>query len=344
MDQSRINAVLAASEPDRVVAPRSESDGDSGAVLAGKIARQLIAIRSLAEGEEVVLSAMRAASGLDWAALYRPTKAGYQLTRTWRDEELNVPKGLDYERVNLLLDGVRRVGGCSSDLNLGPKLKKAGMVVRLESEFDEGPALMLLGFADAGSRRPVNLRTSETVADVCSAGLTKLELLDRLRSEVFVDFLTNCYNRRGLEEHLGLELVRARRYERPLCLLLLDLDQFKEINDVLGHQAGDYVLRKVGEVLRSAFRTTDRVCRYGGDEFAVIFPETPKDEVVRLAERLRKKIAKLFPDVTIPGVLTPSIGVASYPADASEPEDLIKTADQAMYRAKEAGRNQVVAA
>lgn len=344
MDQSRTNAVLAASDPDRKAAPRSsESVGDNGAAVAGKVARQLIAIRSLPEGEEAVLSAMRAVTGLDWAALYRPGKGGYQLTRTWRDEELTIPKGLDYERVNLLLDGVRRVGGCH-DLNLGPKLKKAGLVVRLESEFDDGPALMLLGFTDAASRRPVNLRTAETVADVCSAGLTKLELLDRLRSEVFVDFLTNCYNRRGLEEHLGVELVRARRYERPLCILLLDLDQFKEINDVLGHQAGDYVLRKVGEVLRSAFRTTDRVCRYGGDEFAVIFPETPKDEVVRLAERLRKKIAKLFPDATIPGVLTPSIGVAAFPADASEPDDLIKTADQAMYRAKEAGRNQVVAA
>ena len=161
---------------------------------------------------------------------------------------------------------------------------------------------------------------------------------------MFIDFVTGCYNRRAFEEHLTVELVRARRYERPLTMILMDLDDFKLVNDGLGHAAGDYTLKRVGEVLRAAFRTTDRVCRYGGDEFAVIFPETPKEEVVRLAERLRRQIAAIFPDQHNPIPISASIGVAGFPFDGAQADDLVQAADRALYRAKLEGRNQVVSA
>lgn len=347
MDHSQSNPVLSDPEPESdalsASSPSPKESPSSVSAQAGVVARELIAIRSLEEGEEHVMEALQKASGLDWSALYRPANDRYQLARSTHANEAKVPMSVEGPTVAALLEDIRRVGSCN-DKDLSPRLRHTRLLVRLDSEFDPRPALIVLGQTEPDESRSIDLRLTEAIAEVCSAGLTKLELIERLRSEIFVDFLTECYNRRALEEHLNVELVRAKRYERPLCLLLLDLDGFKDINDVLGHQAGDYVLRRVGAVLRSSFRTTDRVCRYGGDEFAVIFPETRKDEVVRLAERLRRQLAKLFPDDVIPSGITSSIGVASYPFDAGQSDDLVRIADQAMYRAKQAGRNQVVPA
>lgn len=342
MEQTPRNSVLRLREADL-----TDRDGyvaaDDAAVLAGAVARDMVATRSLEEGEAVAIRALLRASDLGWGAIYRPKGEIYHISQSVHPQSGKLPKTLEPQLAPRLLDGIRRVGGCD-DQDLSPRLKGASLLVRLESEFESNPALLLLGRHGPHVGGEVALRSVEAIADVCSASLKNLELIERLRSEISIDFLTNCYNRRAFEEHLNVELIRAKRYERPLCLLLMDLDEFKEINDVLGHQAGDYVLQRVGETLRAAFRTTDRVCRFGGDEFAVIFPETPKDEVLRLAERLRKHIRALFPDKVIPSPLTSSIGVAAYPLDARRGEDLVKVADQAMYRAKESGRNKVIPA
>lgn len=345
MDHSQTNPVLYLRDADLGAgqATGGAAAADRAAVAAGAVARELVAIRSLEEGENLTIRALQSASGLGWGALYRLDHERYRLARAQHPQVTKLPATLDLNLVLGLLDGVRRVGGCD-EKDLGQRLRGAALLARLESEFELHPNVLLLGSRGPEPRPAVSLRTVEAIADVCSAGLKNLELIERLKSEVFVDFLTHCYNRRAFEEHLTIELVRAKRYERPVCVLLLDLDDFKEINDVLGHPAGDYVLQRVGDALRAAFRTTDRVCRFGGDEFGVIFPETPKEEVLRLAERLRRQISNLFPDAVIPSAITSSIGVASYPLDAGRPEDLVKAADQAMYRAKEDGRNKVVPA
>lgn len=338
-----MNPVLTVADTERGVSDHLGAGPDPSVLLAGTAARQFLAARSLEEAENLAIRVHLEATGLSWGAIYRPADEVYRLSRVVHTEAAKLPRTLNPNLVIGVLEGVRRVGGCD-ERDLGSPLKGALMIVRIDSEFGLQPSILVLGATDPAVRSGVSLRAAEAVAEVSSAGLRNQELVDRLRSEVSVDFVTHCYNRRAFEEHLEVELVRAKRYERPLCLLLVDLDDFKEINDILGHQAGDYVLERVGATLRSAFRTTDRVCRYGGDEFAVIFPETPKEEVLRLAERLRRNISQLFPDSAIPSAITSSIGVASYPLDAVRSADLVKAADLAMYRAKEAGRNKVLPA
>ncbi|MGM0571152.1 MAG: diguanylate cyclase [Pseudomonadota bacterium] len=152
------------------------------------------------------------------------------------------------------------------------------------------------------------------------------------------DHLTHVYNRRGFDRLLKSAIATASRYQRPLSLLFLDIDHFKPVNDQCGHTVGDKLLRQVANLLRQLARESDVVCRWGGEEFAVLVPETALDEAVDLAERLRATIAR---DVASPlGPITVSIGVAQHLSQ--EPEDLlIQRADQALYWAKEKGRNRV---
>ena len=209
----------------------------------------------------------------------------------------------------------------------------------------DGASLLLIGpRADGSEYGDPDLQLLAHVAADLELVLRKADDLDRLRAQAFLDSLTGCYNRRGFDEHLHVELTRAKRYDRPLALMLVDLDAFKRINDKLGHQSGDYVIRRFAELLTNTFRTTDIISRYGGDEFAVIFPETTREEAARLAERIRLLLHRLFPDPQISREVRASFGVAAFPADAALPEDLVASADRALYAAKTAGRDRVVAA
>ncbi len=138
-----------------------------------------------------------------------------------------------------------------------------------------------------------------------------------------------------------MEVARARRYDRPLCLVLLDIDRFKAVNDDFGHEVGDHALQRIGRAVRHTFRSTDSACRYGGEEFALIFPETDKAEGERLAERLRRLVGSLPPTAEVPRSVTASFGVAAFPDDASSIPDLIRAADRALYLAKSNGRDRV---
>lgn len=143
---------------------------------------------------------------------------------------------------------------------------------------------------------------------------------------------------------LGDELARAQRFQRPLSLILLDIDHFKRVNDTYGHLAGDAVIKGLGELLRREARAIDRVCRYGGEEIAVILPEIGLDAAANFAERLRAAVEAQPFDVNAgaPLHITASIGVASFPAHADSAEALVAAADAAMYAAKQDGRNRVV--
>ncbi len=157
------------------------------------------------------------------------------------------------------------------------------------------------------------------------------------------DGLTNVYNRRYLEQRLLEEVAYSKRYDKPLSVVLLDIDFFKKLNDTFGHQAGDYVLKVVSRLLSEALREYDIVARYGGEEFAVVLPTTPKLKAASIAERLRTSIAEskfVYKDKAMS--CTISLGVACFPQDGKSPEALIAAADKALYRAKEQGRNQVV--
>ena len=166
----------------------------------------------------------------------------------------------------------------------------------------------------------------------------------RLEALATTDPLTRVLNRRALIDRLTSEVDRARRYDSSLALLLFDIDHFKHINDTAGHLAGDSVLRQLGALLEEAVRKVDIVARYGGEEFVAILPETSSDGAVIFAERLRERISAHSFDIGAGRIvrLTVSIGIATFPSSGvASTEDLIARADEALYRAKAAGRNQV---
>ncbi|HXF95443.1 MAG TPA: GGDEF domain-containing protein [Gemmatimonadales bacterium] len=161
----------------------------------------------------------------------------------------------------------------------------------------------------------------------------------QLRELATHDPLTRVLNPRSFSERLAQELERNRRYNRPLALLYLDLDNFKSVNDTHGHQTGDAVLRLVADAIRRAVRGADVVGRMGGDEFAVLMPETDGAEADAVAQRLAQGLATAFQGSP---TVTASIGVVSCTATKADTDDVIRSADQAMYEAKRAGKNRVV--
>jgi diguanylate cyclase (GGDEF)-like protein len=171
-----------------------------------------------------------------------------------------------------------------------------------------------------------------------------LRARNRMRELAATDGLTGLYNHRRICEILRDEMRRSERYNRPLSVLMLDVDSFKSFNDSYGHPSGDDLLRSVAHLLRSRVRTVDKVGRYGGEEFVIVMPETHKDDAFMLAERIRTAVAdQAFIIVAGEEIhRTVSVGVASYPEDGLNPQEVIERADEALYRAKDSGRNCVV--
>ncbi len=156
------------------------------------------------------------------------------------------------------------------------------------------------------------------------------------------DPLTGLYNRRELMRQLEEALARAQRYHHPCCLLLLDVDHFKQVNDRCGHLVGDEVLRRLGELLQGAVRGIDYAARYGGEELVVLLPESDSDDGVVMAERLRRLVElERWGMARSLGPITVSIGVAAFPQHGHTPETLFQAVDQALYAAKRGGRNQI---
>lgn len=157
-----------------------------------------------------------------------------------------------------------------------------------------------------------------------------------------IDGLTELYNYRYMHQYLKLELERERRYKRHLSLLMVDIDNFKSYNDLYGHMVGDLVLKKLAHILKNATRGCDVICRYGGEEFAIMLPETSKEEAIIVCERIRKSVENtpmIDEKGKTVGTITVTIGLASFPQDADNKDDLIDNADKALYQGKRAGKN-----
>ncbi len=198
------------------------------------------------------------------------------------------------------------------------------------------------GLLSAEASRPV-LEEIQNLYDRERARNGELEqMVTQLQALSVTDWLTGLKNHGYFFDRLSEELERSRRYERPLAVIMADLDDFKRINDSYGHAAGDAVLRAVGEVFRIQLREVDVACRVGGEEFGVIMPETDSDGAFQAAERLRLAAH----EAAVPGVGTVklSLGVAVFPDDAGVRDELVAQADQALYVAKHQGKDKVVLA
>lgn len=206
----------------------------------------------------------------------------------------------------------------------------------------------------AGRRSEDLLRASEIGALGYITDTTDLDLLlarartllefkaylDVCEEEAFIDHLSGLANRRRLERQLEREVSRTLRFGHPFSLLMFDIDDFKNLNDSFGHDAGDEAIRRLGKVLREETRGIDLAARIGGDEFAVLLEETSLAGASDLAERLRIAIAALSIPQARP--ITTSVGVAECPSCAQTSADIMKAADTALYEAKRGGRNRVI--
>ncbi|MEM6497141.1 MAG: diguanylate cyclase [Pseudomonadota bacterium] len=199
-----------------------------------------------------------------------------------------------------------------------------------------------LGFGEFSSIQ--DMRTfAIQCAEQISLAVANVKLRDQLRDQSIRDPLTGLFNRRYLLEALRSEIGRSIKKDKPLSIISFDADHFKRFNDNHGHDAGDAVLRSLGELLRKLFGADEVNCRFGGEEFVVMLPETDLETAQQRAEDLRASVENLklrYGEHTLPSVSI-SIGVASLSDECSDPQSLISAADTAMYRAKDDGRNRV---
>ncbi len=191
-----------------------------------------------------------------------------------------------------------------------------------------------------GIRRRDELGELGRTFDEMAASLEKH--VEEVKQLAVTDGLTGLSNHRRFKEELRREITRSTRFKSPLGLIFLDIDHFKKVNDTHGHAVGDQVLRGIAGILTEGVRTVDLPCRYGGEEFAVILPNTEKAEALMVAERLRTatEAQPLGDDKKVP--VTLSAGVAMFPDDSQDPDQLLEVADSRLYRAKQTGRNRVV--
>lgn len=181
----------------------------------------------------------------------------------------------------------------------------------------------------------------EAVADICATAIQNAHYVERVKQLAYLDGLTGIFNRRFFELRILEEIDRARRFQTGMAVLMVDIDQFKRLNDEFGHLLGDEVLRQVSSIFSQQLRKIDVVCRYGGEEFAIVLSQTNPQHALAVAEKLRRLVEGWqFPGVARP--VTISTGVATFPNHGTTRDELVKAADAGLYAAKQGGRNRVL--
>jgi diguanylate cyclase (GGDEF)-like protein/PAS domain S-box-containing protein len=212
----------------------------------------------------------------------------------------------------------------------------------------QGETLGALCLIGAGVRRGEQQISQQqlavTVTEAIKLSLSNLKLREKLREQAIRDPLTGLFNRRFLEETLSREVYRAQRRKSALCVVLLDLDDFKRFNDTFGHAAGDSLLRELGRVLGEKLRKSDISCRYGGDEFVLVLPDSSLVDTQKRVEEtcVLAKELQIQHGGSLLGTMTLSAGVAQAGVHGSNPSELLRAADNALYAAKQAGGDRVV--
>jgi diguanylate cyclase (GGDEF)-like protein len=206
--------------------------------------------------------------------------------------------------------------------------------------FGQTLGVLALDSDKTGAFSDADLQPLESVADICANAIQNAHYVERVKQLAYRDGLTGIFNRR-FEMRVAEEIERARRYNVGMAVLMVDIDQFKRLNDEFGHLLGDEVLRQVSSLLHQQLRKIDVVCRYGGEEFAILLSQTNPQHALSIAEKLRNLTEGWqFPGVPRP--VTISGGAAAYPDHGTTRDDLVRAADAALYMAKQAGRNRVM--
>ncbi len=234
--------------------------------------------------------------------------------------------------------------GIESDLGNAPATKffaESASRVRIPLvSFGQSLGVLALDSSQADAFRDGDLQSLESVADICATAIQNAHYVERVKQLAYLDGLTGIFNRRFFELRILEEIERARRYGTGMAVIMADIDQFKRLNDEFGHVLGDEVLRQVSSLFHQQVRKIDVVCRYGGEEFAILLTQTSAQHAVNIAEKLRKMVADWqFPGV--PRTVTISAGAAAFPDQGTTRDELVKAADNALYAAKQAGRNRV---
>ena len=206
--------------------------------------------------------------------------------------------------------------------------------------FGEKLGVLMLESATPHNFTPEDVPPLESVADICAGAIQNAHYFEKAQQLAYIDGLTGIYNRRYFEMQIATEIERASRYDGRLAIIMIDIDHFKRLNDEFGHLLGDEVLRQVSGVFGQQLRKVDVVCRYGGEEFAILVPQTSGGNAMEVAEKLRRMVeAYRFPGV--PVKVSISAGVAEFPTHGRTRDELVAAADAALYVSKEAGRNRV---
>jgi diguanylate cyclase (GGDEF)-like protein len=206
--------------------------------------------------------------------------------------------------------------------------------------FGQALGVLVLESSDRSAFNPHDVQPLESVADICATAIQNAHYVERVKQLAYLDGLTGIFNRRYFEMRIEEEMERARRFGAGMAVVMIDIDQFKRINDEFGHLLGDEVLRQVSSILHQQLRKIDVVCRYGGEEFAILLSQTNPQHALMVAEKLRKTVESWqFPGV--PRAVTISAGTANFPDHGATRDEVVKAADAGLYMAKQTGRNRV---
>src|SRR5216684_1844888 len=206
--------------------------------------------------------------------------------------------------------------------------------------FGQTLGVLVLDSARPGSFSVSDIQSLESVADICATATQNAHYVERVKQLAYLDGLTGIFNRRFFEVRIEEEVERARRFDSGMAVIMVDIDQFKRLNDEFGHLLGDEVLRQVSSLFYQQLRKIDVVCRYGGEEFAILLSQTSLQHAMSVAEKLRRLVETWqFPGV--PRSVTISAGTATYPDHGTTRDELVQAADSGLYAAKQAGRNCV---
>jgi len=192
-----------------------------------------------------------------------------------------------------------------------------------------------------------DLKIFQMLSNQAGLAIENSSLYEKVIEQSQTDSLTGLWNHGYFQSKMSSEFATAKIIHQPLSLLIIDIDNFKSLNDSYGHQYGDIILKEIAIILKNSSRDNDYMCRYGGEEFSIILSETSKEQGYAIAERIRKQVnIHKYPKTLQGNVvhMTISIGIATFPEDADCKEDLITQADKAMYKAKFSGKNQTYAA